>query len=109
MLSRIVRLVITRMEVGMQIASTHTLALDPAVGRRIVGVRKEVALRREVPAAVPAVETPPEPMQAPDVRAGARLRQEWMRPGVGDATEFAMFAATLAATGLLHLVLALLP
>ena len=93
----------------MQIASTHTLELDPAVTWRLVGVRREVALRREAPAVVPVIEPPLDRMPASDMRAGAHPRREWIRPGVSDTIEFAMFAATLAAIGLLHLQLALLP
>ena len=110
MLSRIVRHVIIRMEVGMQIASTHTLELDPAVTWRLVGVRREVALRREAPAViVPAAEPAIDPAPAHDARGATRARREWGRPGAGATLEFAMFAATLAAIGLLQLQLALLP
>ena len=93
----------------MQLVSTHTLELDPAVAWRLVGVRREVALRREAPVTVPAIESPPDRTPSPEARAVARRHREWIRPGSGDAFEFAMFAATLAAIGLLQLQLTLLP
>ena len=93
----------------MQFASTHTLEFDPAVNWRLVGVRREVVLRREAPAVAPAVESPPDRAPALDMRAGARRRKEWIRPGFGDTIEFALFAVTLAAIGCLQLQLALLP
>jgi len=93
----------------MQFVSTHTLELDPTVSWRLVGVRRKVALRREAPVVVPAIESPPDRMPAAEARAGARRRREWVHPGFGDTFEFAMFAATLAAIGLLELQFALVP
>jgi hypothetical protein len=97
------------MEVGMQIASSHTLDLDPTVTWRLVGTRRRVARRREAPLVAPVVESPPDRITELEARAVDRRRREWIRPGIGAAFEFAMFAATLAAIGVLELQVTLLP
>jgi hypothetical protein len=97
-LSRIVRPVIKREEVGMQ-ASTHTLKLDPTPTWRLVGLRKTSPCRQTLPVVEPiGFGAPGEPaITVPDAQPERR------RPEIADALELGCFVTTLAAIGLLQL------
>lgn len=79
--------------------STHTLDLDPAVDWRLEVIPNA---RRKAPAVVGGIEILLYRERATDERAVSRSRQARIRPGPGDAMEFALFTGTLAVIGWLH-------
>ena len=82
--------------------STQTLDLDLAADWRLVGIQKT---HRQASGVVGDVETVLDRGLGRDKCAASRLDEAWVRPSLGDAMEFALFAVALAVIGWLHLEL----
>ena len=76
-------------------ARTQTLEADAALVWPPVRARRPRKARAAAAPLIARVELP--------IAAGSARRPGGIRPAMGDALEFALFVATLAASGLLHL------
>ena len=82
------------------LASTHTLDLDPAVHWRLVGIPRA---DRQGPTVVGNIEKNLLDREcATDDGIVSRTFQARIRPNLGDAMDFALFAVTLAMIGCLQ-------
>ena len=81
-------------------ASTHTLDLNRTVDWPLVVVSK---VRQQAPAVVAGIEAESDRERATEEIAGSC--QASIQPDFGDATEFVLFAVTVAVIGWLHLEL----